>query len=242
MIVFRASFALLFAAVCSASVAQSTAPAQPQLRVDTTNRSLTVSAEERVTVDPEVAILHIGFETLPMDAKAAYAEGARKSNAIIAAVKQAGIADASIHSEWQSLERSWNNSHKFVLAQQWTVRTPPERSAEILDIAISAGATESGAIGWTVEDVKALEQQALSRAAERAKMNADVLAKGMGAHLGSLIYVTNQIAAVPLMVGGVGTNFEARRADKQELLAPPLAIAPRKVTREATVYAVYSLE
>ena len=71
---------------CGIAVGQQ--PGQPQFKIDSTNRSLSVSASETVTVEPEVAILHIGFSTQPNDPKAAYAEGARTSNTIISAVKQ----------------------------------------------------------------------------------------------------------------------------------------------------------
>ena len=64
---------------------------QVQLKIEPTNRTLTVSAENQVTVDPDVAILHVGFQTQPSDAKAAYAAGAETSNAIVGALKQAGI-------------------------------------------------------------------------------------------------------------------------------------------------------
>jgi uncharacterized protein YggE len=81
------------------------------MKVEPSNRTLTVSAEEHVTVDPEIAILHIGFETQPEDAKSAYADGSRISNAIIGAIKQAGIAETSIRSESQHLDRDWIRAH-----------------------------------------------------------------------------------------------------------------------------------
>lgn len=153
-----AVFALL--AGCAAASAQQTS--QVELKIEATNRMLAASAEERVTADPEIAILHIGFETQPSDAKTAYAVGARISNNIVSALKQAGIPETSIRSEWQQLESASGKLHKFNLIQEWTVKTPPERAAEILDIAVSAGATDSGQIDWTVKDEKALEEQALA--------------------------------------------------------------------------------
>ena len=125
--------------------------------------------------------------------------------------------------------------HKFKLVQQWTVKAPPERAAEILDVAITAGATSSGDIEWTVKDERALEAQALDRAAARAKENAAVLAKAMGVHLGSLIYVSNQLSVI--------RPIRPMAAFKTEAAAPqPLAIEPHKVSRSASVYAVYSIE
>ncbi len=211
---------------------------QPQLRVDPTNRTLTVTATGNVTVEPDLAILHIGFDTQPEDAQAAYAEGARASNAIISAIKQAGIPEASIQSQSQYLDRDWTKPHKFKLVQEWTVKVPPERAAEILDVAVTAGASSSGQIDWTVKDERALEAKALDEASLRARQNADALAKGMGVHLGTLIYVSNQVS--PVMPRPV--LFQAKAMAAGTTSPPPLSIEPHEVSREATVYAVFAIE
>jgi hypothetical protein len=231
--------ALAFVALalgCAVAVAQE--PAAPELKIDSTNRTLTVSASDSVSVEPEVAVLHIGFDTQPEDAKSAYADGARASNAIIEAIKQAGIPEDAIHSESQYLDRDWSKPHKFKLSQQWTVKVPPARAAEILDLAVAAGATTSGQIDWTVKDEKALEAEALDRAASRARQNAAVLAKGMGVGLGSLIYVSNQVSSVVPQPA----RFQINTLVEKELSPQPLAIEPREVNRTATVYAVFAIE
>jgi uncharacterized protein len=212
-------------------------PGQPQLNISATNRTLAVTASDHVSVEPEVAILHVGFDTQPQDAKAAYAEGARTSNAIIAAIKDAGIAESAIRSEQQFLSRDWTKPHKFKLTQQWTVKVPPERAAEILDAAVTAGATSSGEIEWTVKDESALETQALDKAAARARQNAETLAKGMGVKLGTLVYTSNELSG-----GGTIPRVRAFAMAKTADQAAPLAIEPQKVTRDATVYAVFAIE
>ena len=60
-----ATFALLAGSVAAA--AQQTS--QVQLKIEPTNRTLTVSAEDQVSVDSDLAILHVGFQTPPTDAK-----------------------------------------------------------------------------------------------------------------------------------------------------------------------------
>jgi uncharacterized protein len=234
------TFPRLFAALATLSFALGASAQQlTQLKINPTNRTLTVTAEDSASVEPEVAVLHIGFDTQPGDAKSVYADGARASNAIIDALKQAGIPENAIRSESQFLNRDYTveKSHKFKLSQQWTVRTTPARAAEILDIAVTAGATSSGEIEWTVKDEKALEEQALDRAAERAKENAAVLAKGMGVRLGTLIYVSNQLSSP-----GYPRPMPMAMAKVAGAQAPPLAIEPQKVTRAANVYAVYAIE
>jgi len=228
----------LFAAASMPANAQQ--PGQIQLNIAPANRTLTVSAEGSVSVDADVATLHIRFVTPPSDAKEAYAAGAATSNQIINAVKQAGVPESAIHSEWQRLDSAYGKPHKFTLTQQWTVKTTPERAAEILDIAITAGATSSGNIDWTVADEKALQDRALDQAAERAKAEAAALAKSMGVRLGELVYVTNQTSVfrpVPMMARSM-----AMAAPDAAQQAPPLAIEPRKVSGNANVYAVYAIE
>ncbi len=233
----RALFSLALLSASALAGAQQSA--QPEMKVDSTNRTLTVSANDSISVEPDLAILHIGFDTQLEDAQAAYADGARASNAIIVAIKQAGIAEASIQSVSQYLDRDYTKQHKFKLSQQWTVKVPPARAAEILDVAVTAGATSSGQIEWTVKDEKALEAQALDKAASRARENAQVLAKGMGVSLGNLIYVSNQVTSVlpgPVM-------FAARQLSGIAAApAPPLSVEPHQVSREATVYAVFAIE
>ncbi len=121
------------------------------------------------------------------------------------------------------------------------MKVPPARAGEILDLAVSAGATDSGQIEWTVEDTHALEDRALEQAASRARADGDVIAKATGAHLGSLLFATNQIVEVR-------NRFEVYENDaiaglaRSAPQAPPLAIEPRKVVREATVYLVFAIE
>ena len=232
----RVALALVLAVAGGTSIVAQQ-PGQPALKIDPANRTLTVSAENTVTVDPDVAILHVGFETLPTDAKSAYAAGTTSSNAIIGALKQAGIAESAIHSEWQHLNSVYDKPHKFTLQQQWTVRVKPERAAEILDIAVTAGATNSGQIDWDVDDQQALQDKALDGAAARARAQAAVLARGMGVKLGGLMYVSNQLSS-PIMP----MPMLAMKANVNGAPQAPLAIEPHKVSRSATVYAVFAIE
>ncbi|MGP8225359.1 MAG: SIMPL domain-containing protein [Terracidiphilus sp.] len=221
---------------CVAASAQQAS--QIQLKIEPTNRTLTVSAEDRVTVDPDVAILHVGFQTQPKDAKGASAAGAATSNAIASALKQAGVPESSIHSESQRINGVYGQPHKFTVQQQWTVRVKPERVAEILDVAVTAGATDSGQIDWTVENEQALEDKALENATARARAQAAVLAKGMGVKLGALIYISNQVSAPPSPIRPFAMELSRAAAAPP----PPLAIEPLKVERTASVYAVYAIE
>jgi len=231
-------FSALALVLGGAAVAQQ--PGQPSLKIEPTNRTLALSATDGVSVEPEVAILHIGFETAPTDAKSAYAAGSRKSNAIMDALKQAGVEESDIRSvsQYLSPDYTYPKQHRYTLTQQWTVRCTPARAAELLDIAVDAGATSSGEIDWTVKDEKALADQALNRTTARLRESAETLAHGMGVKLGVLLYTSNEVTS-RFMPAPMTAQFAFKaKADN----TAPLAVAPQKVSREATVYAVFTIE
>jgi hypothetical protein len=67
----------------------------------------------------------------------------------------------------------------------------------------------------------------------------------MGVHLGTLIYVTNDVSTLYNGVSvsrGVVANNSAGAGDWSALPRERLAIEPRKVSRTANVYAVFSIE
>ena len=216
--IFAAAALLAFSLPALAQV-----PSQPQIKLDATTRVITVSAEETVSVEPDLAIIHIGFESKVADAKAAYADGSRISNTIVAALKQAGLSDSAIRSESQRLEPVDPKNHKFKLVQTWTVRTAPEHAAEILDTAITAGATDSGDIDWTVQDIRALEDEALDKATTRVRSDAAVMAKAGGAKLGWPLYISNQVAAAQ-KVDRYNGNAQFAMKMEMKAAAPPIAI------------------
>jgi len=232
---------LLTVCICSSIPAQQ--PVQVGLNIEGKNRTLTITANAVVEVEPDLAVLHIGFETPYADSKTAYETGARISQQIVSAIKAMGVEEKSIRSESQRLYPEWGKSRRFRLAQYWTVRVKPEKAALILDAAVSAGASDSGTIDWIVNDERALENQALKDATAKARDKAEALAAGMGVKLGSLIHVSDNVTelrALPVRISaGVAEGSFApykRAADK------PLQIETNKVSRQATVYAVFAIE
>jgi uncharacterized protein YggE len=71
----------------------------------------------------------------------------------------------------------------------------------------------------------------------RARENATVLAKGMGVHLGNLIFTSNELSSGILRPQPLFSMAAKAAAPPQ-----PLSIEPQKVSREATVYAVFTIE
>jgi uncharacterized protein len=168
---------------------------------------------------------------------------------VVGALKAAGVPADAIESENQNLAEvqpyqlnqvpeAEKAKRKWVLAQSWTVRTNATDAARILDIAVKAGANQSGQIDWSLKDVNAIEAQAAAKALQRARSVAEEMAKGLNVKLGVLIFASNQTQAEPVrpLMGFLGAKAMAAAP------SPPLAINARRIEKSATVYAVFTIE
>lgn len=222
--------------------------ARPQtIQVDRNNRSLEVTATSSASAPADIAKISIGFEIYAPDAAEAYSHGSRISNAVMDAMKQAGVADKDIQSVSQSLrptdfigenqpvgERA---QRRFTLSQSWIATTAAADAAVVLRAAIEAGANDSGNIDWDLSSRDALQAKAAEKALVRARSIATQMAAGLGVHLGALIYASNTAPERPSWI-----LTAARFHAPQEEAPAPLALSPQQVKESATVRAVFAIE
>ena len=211
-------------------------------------RSIAITATDRVTHQADVATVNIGYELYGPDQPSAYAAASKASNAIIDALRSAGVPADTIESQQQSVapvesyqlnqfpanERA---SHAFVAQQSWTVRTSAEAAARVLDIAVKAGANKSGNIDWSLKDPNAASAEAAGKALQRARAQAEAMASGLIVKLGQLLYASNEVQAEPIRPVPMMAMAKAEPA-----APPPLAINARQIETTATVYAVFAIE
>jgi uncharacterized protein len=220
------------------------------ITVSKDNRTIAITATDSVIALADVATVHVGFIAYGPDHDAAYAAGSKVSNAIVGALKAAGVPADAIESENQNiaavqpyqvekLTDAEKAQRKWVLTQSWTVRTNAADAARTLDIGVKAGANQSGQIDWSLKDENAPQAAAAGKALQRARAVAEEMAKGLNVKLGALIFASNTTQAEPVQ------PVMAMMAAKAEGPAPaplPLAINPRQVEKSATVYAVFAIE
>jgi uncharacterized protein YggE len=225
-----------------------TTPSNAQtIQVNAANRTLAITATDKVIVMADTATVHIGFIAYGPDSDTAYATGSRISNAIVKALTASGIPNDAIESENQNvspvqeyqidkLTPAEKAQRKFQVVQSWTVRTPADNAAKTLDIAVKAGANQSGQIEWSLKDENAAQAEAAAKALQRARTVAAEMAKGLNVKFGPLLFASNETQAqppIPIIRG---------MAAKAATPAEPLAINPRRIEKSATVYAVFAIE
>ena len=232
-------------ALCTATFAASA----QTIQVSKENRTISVTATDKVMAMADIATVHVGFIAYGPDSDAAYANGSKTSNAIMKALTGAGIASESIQSENQALAPVQNYEveklsdaekaqRKFQVTQSWTVRTNANEAAKVLDLAVKAGANQSGQIDWSFKDENAPEAQAAAKALQRARSQAEQMAESLNSKLGSLLYASNEVQASPVRPMMMRAMAAPAAMDKVE----PLAINPRQIEKSATVTAIFAIE
>ena len=225
-----------------------TAPLSSQtLQVNKENRTIAITATDSVIAMADVATLHIGLIVYGPDSDSAYATGLRVSDSIASALTNAGVPEDAIESENQSvapvqqyqvdkLTPAEKSQRKFQVTQSWIVHTNVKDAGHLLDIAVKAGANESGAIEWSLKDQNAPQAQAAAKALQRARSVAAQMAAGMNVRLGALIYASNETQ------GSSPQPLMRAMAAAPGPPPPQLAINPRRIEKTATVYAVFAIE
>jgi uncharacterized protein len=217
------------------------------IQISKENRTIAITATAKVLAMADTATVHIGFIAYGPDSDSAYANGSRISNAIVKSLTSAGIPADAIESENQNvspvqeyqidkLTPAEKAQRKFQITQSWTVRTPAADAAKTLDLAVKAGANQSGQIDWSLKDENVPQAEAASKALQRARTVAEEMAKGLNVRLGALLYASNETQAEP------PHPIMRPMAAAAVMKAEPLAINPRQIEKSATVYAVFAIE
>jgi len=243
--------------VCLACAATFACSASAQtIQINRENKTVAISTTDEATATADIAAVTVGFEIYGPDYQSVYTDGGNASHAILEALRKAGVEDKNIESSGQSLEQNTNFDDKdkpdqrakkqFVFRQSWEVSVPPKSAAEVIRVAVGAGANKSGAIDWRLSDRKALQAKAAEAALIKARAVANQMAEGLHVKLGDLIYASNETPNARIFIPSasqqVTVNAEAASVASSINLLPALEIRPQTIREEATVYAVFAIE
>lgn len=216
------------------------------IQVSKDNRTIAITTTDEAQATADRAVVSVGYTVYGTDQDSTYAEASKVSNAVAKALKDSGIKAEAIESRDQNLTAIDDNDKvryskgiRFVATQSWGVTVPAKDAADTLHVAITAGANNSGGIDWQLVDDQGLESEAATKALVHAQQIAEGMAKGLKVALGPLVYASNEASsAVPVAykrASVLAAPTKIKRVD-------PLAINPAKISKSATVYAVFSLQ
>jgi hypothetical protein len=220
-------------------------PAQAQFHV-LGEKTIEVSATEKIEVAAEVATIKIGCQNQAVTKDAAYAENTRVSNKVIQELLDAGVPKQAIETETLNLEKEQdrygtkpNQPLKYFATQKWQIRAEASEAQKIIDIAVAAGANQIENVVWSVKDPAQLEAKAYVAALKQAKGIAEQTATQTGLKLGEIISIVNSTSS----------NNRFGRSDSEGMMfamvaAPRVAmlkLQPGMVEHEASVTVTYSI-
>ncbi|MDM5156274.1 SIMPL domain-containing protein [Bacillus sp. DX1.1] len=145
--------------------------------------TITVQGEGIVKVKPNVVVLTIGVRSDNKNVKQAQEENAIRSQQLLAALKQLGIADKDIETISYTITPQYEYINEKQLLQGYRVEHLYEitvlnvqKAGEVYDIAVTNGANVAKGLRFRVSHPNAYYQQALLQAVQHAQEKARAIA------------------------------------------------------------------
>ena len=220
------------------------APAMAQQPTVSTSASATVNAAHIVTsargearARPDRATVMIGVQTRAATAAQAASENAAKQEAVLAALRRLGLTNEQLSTVEYNVypEMRYNREGEEPKITGYTVQnsiradiTRLEQVGAVLDAALGAGANSINSLTFQASNIEEVRRQAIARAMQNARTDAEVLARAAGGSLGRLIEASTVEVAIPLM------RQSMARMDMAQA-APPTPIQPGEQEVSASV-------
>ena len=167
-----------------------------------------VTGTGQITMEPDLAILNLGVETIEMTVAEANGAAANAMDAIMQSLMENGVEERDIQThnfnvrpqyEWIEVEENGRRSNRrelvgYEVRNSLTARVRDlDTIGTVIDEVITAGgdATRFNGLRFTVEDTSGLMSQLREKAVMDAMTKAQQIADVAGVGLGSLGYITD---------------------------------------------------
>ena len=224
------------------------AAAAQQVATVPTEPTVSVSGNGMVRKTPDQAVVSLAVENVAANARTAAQQNAQHMDAVIRAIKQAGIPAERIRTSGYNLSPEYQYTqptpnrpgeqkligYRAMNMVQVIVDSIP-RVGPVIDAGIAAGANRAMGVNFQLRDPEAARREALRLAVGNARQDAETLAQASGHQLGSLMQLNTTGAVmpppVPMMMG-------AKRMQAEDVTTP---VEPGEMEVTATVLAMYHL-
>ena len=170
-------------------------------------KTITVVGSGSASAVPDVATANIGVDTQAASPEAATSQNDESLQAVLAALKAAGIEEKDIQTAYYNLyaEQRFDPATGQPTGQ-FTYRVSASLSVKLRDLAqvgavlgnaVKAGANNISGVYFSIEDTARLQEAARAKAVADAKTRAQALAQLSGVQLGEVVSVSEVITGVP---------------------------------------------
>jgi uncharacterized protein YggE len=202
---------------------------------DSPPAGITVNGTGTVRAVPDQATFSFGVESQAASAEAAVAANNTAVQAVIDAIKGAGIPASDIQTQQVSVSPRYSEDGQKIVGYSAsntvnvTIRDLAKVSA-VVTAATNAGANQVYGPNLTVSESSALYQQALAKALDDARAKASALAKAAGLSLGRVTNIVEGASVTPLpatdaaAAGDKGVPIEPGQQEIQATITVTYAI------------------
>lgn len=190
---------------------------------------------------PDTAQISLGVTFTAKDRVTAQNGASKKADAIVAAVKAAGIDAKDIQTSQISLDQRYSRTGQptagFTASQSITVKTKlVDKIGAAVAAATDAGATNVSGPDFSISDTSAARTDAIGQAMADAKSRAQAMAKAADRPLGRVISVSESTGGqvVPF------ANYAGAAKSALNSIAPP--VEPGQVESSTQLVVVFALE
>jgi hypothetical protein len=204
--------------------------------VDETQNIVSVNGVGTVTVKPDIAYINVGVETEGKDAAAAQTDNAVKMNAVMEALKKAGINDEDIKTVQYSIYDRYNyldngEKDKYYVVNNMVKVTVNDvtKVGDVIDAVAGAGSNSISSIQFGISNEEVVYQEALKLAMTSAKLKATAIMStfdqtpGMPARVSETSYFS----------GAVRMEMNAVMADAK--MSTPISTGELTITANVSV-------
>ena len=169
------------------------------------DRLVTITGEATVAVEPDAAVIRLGVTSSAKTAREASDANAQQMTGVLAAIKDAGIADRDVQTSRLSLQPQYDPNRAgaarllgFQVTNQLTIKIRDiDKLPGILDRAIGAGANEMSGLEFIVSEQSKLLDQARDDAIADARRKAERYAKAAGVKVGPVMSISEEGSSQP---------------------------------------------
>jgi len=155
---------------------------------------------------PDIATSQIGVQTFNKEVEPAVAENNRKSDAVISALRQQGIAEKDIYTTQFNIypQRDYANNrpNEIIGFQVDNMVSVTIRDIKIigkaLQTAINAGANNIHGLNFTISDTETIKRDLRLKAIQDARKQAEDIAAAADIKLGKIITINDLSMSVPI--------------------------------------------
>jgi uncharacterized protein YggE len=184
--------------------------AAQQIKTSGTTR-VVVAGDSTVRARPDTANITVAVVTQAQTALAAQQENARRSDAVVRAVKAAAGAGAEVETSGYTLQPQYTyRQNEQPLIQGYQARNGVNvtlgdltRVGAVIDAATAAGANNVDSLSFTLRQDRPARDQSLAEATREAMRKAQVMAQALGGRVTRIIEVqeaTGNVRPIPVYI------------------------------------------